>query len=103
MAALDGWRAYQEGQAGHKGAALAYGVSAVLGIASTALLAIGWTGWGLIVVGLMFLWAFALAFLVNNKIQDWLELCFWGKTNNPGNRYQTMEFEMQQLEIATKG
>jgi hypothetical protein len=59
--------------------------------------------WGLLVVGLMFLWAFAMTFLINNKIQDWLELCFWGKTNNPGNRYQTLGIEMQQLEVATKG
>jgi hypothetical protein len=103
MAATDGWRAYQEGKAGHWGGVLAYGTSAVFGLASTLLLLYGWTGWGLIVVGLMFLWAFAMAFLVNNKIQDWLEICFWGKTNNPGNRYQTMEIEMQQLEVATKG
>lgn len=51
----------------------------------------------------MFLWAFTMTFLVHNKIQDWLELCFWGKTNNPDTKYPTLEIEMRQLEVATKG
>jgi hypothetical protein len=103
MAALDVQRAYQEGQAGHKGGVIAYGVSAFLGGAATMLLFFGLTGWGLLVVAVMFLWAFVMTFLVNNKIQDWLELCYWGKTDIPSNRYKTMDIEMQQLEIATKG
>jgi hypothetical protein len=103
MAVLDAQRAYQEGQAGHKGGAIAYTVSALLGGMATTILLFGWTGWGLLVVGVMFVWAFVMTFLVNNKIQDWLELCYWGKTNNPGKRYQAMEVEMQQLETATKG
>ncbi|MFL9885167.1 hypothetical protein PQR66_19145 [Paraburkholderia agricolaris] len=101
MAAWDGWRAYEEHKAGHNGAAAAYGVSGLLGAAATMLLFIGWTGWGLLVVGLMVIWAFVMTLLVNNKIQDWLELTYWGKTKQ--GKYQTMEIEMQQLDVATKG
>jgi hypothetical protein len=103
MAAWDGWRAYEEHKAGHNGAAAAYGVSAILGAAATVLLCIGWTGWGLLVVGLIIIWAFVMTLLVNNKIQDWLELTYWGKTKKGQVKYQTMEIEMQQLDVATKG
>lgn len=103
MAVWDGWRAYEEAKAGHMGGLIAYSVSAFLGGAATALLALGWTGWGLIVVGLLFLWAFISLFLVHDKIQDWLELCYWGKSKNPTAKYRSTQIEMQQLDLAIKG
>ncbi|WP_321817339.1 MULTISPECIES: T6SS effector BTH_I2691 family protein [unclassified Paraburkholderia] len=103
MAAWDGWRAYEEHKAGHNGAAAAYAVSGLLGAAATVLLFIGWTGWGLLVVGFMVAWAFVMALLVNNKIQDWLELTYWGRAKNAQLKYKTSEMEMQQLDVAIKG
>lgn len=103
MAFWDLMRAGQEFSKGHAGAGAMYVVSAILGGAATLLLAIGWTGWGLVVVGLMVLWAFVMAIFVNNKIQDWIECCYWGRTNNPNDRYHTKDIEMQQLELATAG
>nr|WKF57900.1 hypothetical protein HUO10_002394 [Paraburkholderia busanensis] len=103
MAAWDGWRAYEESKAGHTAAAGAYAASALLGAAATVLLFIGWTGWGLLVVGLMVAWAFVMTLLVNNKVQDWIELTYWGKSKDTQAKYKTSEIEMQQLEVATKG
>jgi hypothetical protein len=103
MAALDGWRAYKEAQAGHTGAAVAYGLSAVLGGAAAYLLVSGPLGWAVIaVIAALFALQFLMTLIVNDNIQDWLELSYWGKTNNPGSKYSTMEIEMQQLKVATK-
>ncbi|MFD1559955.1 T6SS effector BTH_I2691 family protein [Paraburkholderia silviterrae] len=103
MAVWDGWRAYQEAKAGHGYGTVAYGMSAVLGATATVLLLMGWTGWGLLVVGLMVIWAFVASLFVNNKLQDWLELTYWGKSTNSHLRYNSSEMEMQQLDVATKG
>lgn len=100
MAAWDGWRADQERREGNFAGMAAYGVSAGLGAAATVLLAIGWTGWGLIVVVAMIAWAFIMPLLVDNRLQDWLERCLWGRL--AGQRYGDLNAEMEQLKVALK-
>lgn len=100
MCLIDGMRGWQEFKEKNYVSAASYAVNTVLGFAATVLLLIGWTGAGLIVVGLLFLWAF-LKPEDDNKIQDWLErICQWGKLRDQW--YPTMETEVQQFEVAIK-
>lgn len=98
MAWWDGKQALQNYREGNKGVALAYGASAILGLGAAAALLIGWTGVGLILVGLLIAVAVLIEYIKDNKIQDWLERCVWGKG---GAHYKTAEEEMAQLKLAT--
>lgn len=82
-------------------AGIAYLASGVLGGLATVALAAGWTGWGLILVLLMFIWSFVMLRMTDNKLQDWLERCLWGSLKEA--RYPDLETEMGQLEVALKG
>ena len=98
MAVWDFGRAYSEFQEANTPGMAAYLVSGLLGGAATILLAIGWTGWGLIIVAAMIAWAFIMPLLVDNKLQDWLERCLWGKL--VGQRYGDLDIEMKELKAA---
>jgi hypothetical protein len=99
MAGFDFWRAFQEAGEGNTAGFGAYFVSGILGAAATALLAIGWTGWGLIVVAALIVWSFIMTSLIDNKIQDWLERVYeWGDLEQ--KRYPTFEIEQSELRKA---
>ena len=100
MGLIDIWRSQQEFNEGNNQSAAAYFVSGVLGIAATIFLLIGWTGWGLIVVALMIIWAFIMPNFIDNKLQDWLERCDFGKFDKD-KRYPDMETEKREFKLAT--
>jgi hypothetical protein len=77
----------------------AYAVAGGLGFAATVLLAIGWTGWGLLVVLALIAWSFIMPMLIDNKLQDWLERVHeWG--NLSGKRYADFATEQSELKRA---
>ncbi|MBY4897509.1 T6SS effector BTH_I2691 family protein [Cupriavidus sp. AU9028] len=58
------------------------------------------TGWGILLAVAMFVIAGLIAWLADDKIQDWLERCYWGSLAD--ERYADTESEMEQLKLATK-
>jgi hypothetical protein len=99
MAGFDVWRGFQELDEGNETAGYAYIAAGGLGIAATVLLAVGWTGWGLIVVAALIVWSFIMPMLIDNKIQDWLERVHeWG--NLTDKRYQDFATEQSELKKA---
>ena len=99
MGIFDLWQANTERAEGNYVGMVAYGAAGILGIAATVLLAIGWTGWGLIAVIALIAWAFIMNYLIDNKLQDWLERCIWG--NLVEKRYNNLDLEMSELKVAT--
>lgn len=99
MAVIDVWRGVEEMGERNTTAGIAYFISGSLGVAATVLLAIGWTGWGLIVVAALIAWSFIMPSLIDNKIQDWLERVHeWG--NLTDKRYADFEIEQSELKKA---
>lgn len=101
MAAMDGTQAWNHLKEGRLGLAGLYGASALLGVAAAAAFLLGSTGIGLVLVGLAILVAVFIEYFKDNKVQDWLERCVWGKGPDP--RYETFEEEMKELKAATQG
>jgi len=101
MAGIDFARARQEWTERNTAGWVAYGVSGILGGAATLFLLAGWTGVGLIDVGLMILWAFVMTAIVDNSVQDWMERCKWGALTD--QRYNNFDKEMVELRAATQG
>lgn len=101
MAGIDFYRASQEWKEGNTAGWIAFGVSGLLGAAATVLLFAGWTGVGLLVVGVMILWAFVMTAIVDNSVQDWMERCRWGTLIE--KRYRDLDKEMAELKAATAG
>ncbi|MDI1258280.1 T6SS effector BTH_I2691 family protein [Aquabacterium sp.] len=97
MAGWDLLQARENYRKGHPGIALAYVGSAILGGLVAAVLWFGWTGIGLILIGLLMVVACIIEYVKNNKLQDWLERCLWGRGSE---RYKTLEEEMAQLKAA---
>ncbi|MBC7956968.1 MAG: hypothetical protein H7Y33_14000, partial [Cytophagales bacterium] len=93
--------AYREAKEGSAAGAWAYGVSGLLGIAATVLLALGSTGWGLIVVIALIGWSFVMTQLVDNKVEDWLERSVWGSL--PRQRYGNLATEETEFKKALAG
>ena len=100
MGLIDIWRGISELQESNASAGAAYLVSGILGIAATIFLLIGWTGWGLIVVALMIIWALIMPNFIDDKLQDWLERCEFGIFDK-AKRYPNMEMEKREFERAT--
>jgi hypothetical protein len=99
MAGFDFYRAGQERADGNMAGFAAYAVAGGLGFAATVLLAIGWTGWGLLVVLALIAWSFIMPMLIDNKLQDWLERVHeWG--NLSGKRYADFATEQSELKRA---
>lgn len=86
---------------GQYGLARMYTASAALGVGAALALMFGWTGVGLILVGLLISVTVLIEFFKDNKVQDWLERCAWGK--GPGQRYPTVEVSMRELDLALQG
>lgn len=80
------------------GLAWAYGASAVVGLAAAAAILVGWTGVGLILVAVLIGIAVFIEYFKDNKLQDWLERCFWGR--GPSPRHDSVETEMSEFKKA---
>lgn len=101
MAWWDGESAFENYRGGNTGLAIAYGSSAVLGLAATGALLLGWTGVGLILIGLLIGVTIVIEHFKDNDVQEWLERCVWGKGDAP--KYATADDAMRELELATGG
>lgn len=98
MAWLDLQKADEAKREGQLGLVWAYRASAGLGVLAAIALLAGWTGIGLILVGLLIAVALIIEYFKDNKLQDWLERCQWGK--GPGARYKTVEEELSEFKKA---
>lgn len=98
MAGWDLFQSWQYYKKGKSGMALAYVGSAALGVLAAAALWFSWTGVGLILIVLLMAVVCIIEYFKNNKLQDWLERCLWGKGSE---RYKSLEEEMAQLKLAT--
>jgi len=98
MGLWDLWRAGTELSEKNYSGTIAFAVSGALGIAATVLLAIGWTGWGLLAVIALIAWSFIMSHLIDNKLQDWLERCVWGSLTQ--KRYNDLTLELDELKVA---
>jgi hypothetical protein len=77
-----------------------YVLSAAVGLLMVWAVYVGMTGWGIVIAIVMFVIAGLIAWLADDKIQDWLERCYWGSLSD--ERYGDVEEEMEQLKLATK-
>ncbi|MDI1258278.1 hypothetical protein [Aquabacterium sp.] len=100
MAGWDFYHAYKENQKGNAGMAFLYGTSAIFGVGLAVAMWLGFTGFGLILLGILIVIAVAIEYFKNNKVQDWLERCLWGTAKN-AERYKTLEEEMAEFKKAT--
>jgi len=101
MSFFDIWRFGRErGEENLKGAA-AFLVSGVLGFFATVALASSAIGIGIIFTLLLIGWAFVMNHLVDDKLQDWMERCVWGKLD--GQRYGKLTLEERELNKAVAG
>ena len=101
MAFWDGKSAFLATQERRYGLAWLYGASAASGVFAAAALLVGWTGWGLFFVGLLIVVSVFIELFKDNKVQDWMERCIWGK--GPGPRYSGVEMSMRELDVALQG
>ncbi len=101
MAAMDLKQAAEARAAGQTGMVWLYGTSALVGVLAAVAFAASWTGVGLILVAILMIGALCIEYFKDNKVQDWLERCVWGKGPDP--QYKTLEEEMQELKVATAG
>ena len=95
MSFLDLGRAIKEGLEGSVLGAIAFGVSFALGLGATIALYYGALVLGLALTLAVFVWAFMMLYMVDDKLQDWLERCVWGKLHN--QRYG--EFSLEEAEL----
>lgn len=101
MAYLD-WDLAQTAKAeGQAGLSRAYLASSALGVGATVALFLGWTGVGLVLIGLVIAVSVLIEFFKDNKVQDWLERCVWGQ--GPGAQYSSVDMSMRELDKAVQG
>ncbi len=98
MALLDVQKATEAYQERQPGLMWIYIGSALTGVAAALAILIGWTGVGLILVGALIVITLLIEVFKDNKLQDWLERCVWGK--GPAPRYASSEEEMAELNKA---
>jgi hypothetical protein len=104
MAMLDGIRGVEEWAEGNHGISLAYFGSGALGVTILfAFLSAGPVGLmiGVICIALLFAVTIFIELFKDNKLQDWLERCFWGKLGD--KRYRHLDIEMSELKLAMEG
>ena len=99
MASMDFKQAQQAKAQGQTGLVWVYRLSALGGVLAAVAFFVGWTGVGLVLVAALFIIALVIEYFKDNKVQDWLERCVWGK--GPESSYGTLEEEIQQLKTAT--
>lgn len=108
MAIWDGVRGWQEIREGN-GVGWLYIGSAAGSLVATVMFT-GWaatllgigvaTGIGIILVVLVIVIAVLIEVFKDNKVQDWLERCYFGIEDD---RYQDLELELKELKIALEG
>ena len=77
-----------------------YCLSADLGLASVFLLLIHGLGWiAAILIAAWITVSVLIETFKDNKAQDWLKRCYWGK--GPDQKYNNLEFEMNEFKLAT--
>ncbi|ALM53977.1 T6SS effector BTH_I2691 family protein [Halomonas huangheensis] len=100
-----GWQEVQEGNGWVGGFFFASAASSVLAMGMFAgwfgatILGLSTTGIGIVLVVLVIAIAILIEVLKDNKVQDWLERCYFGKFE-AGERYQNSELELSELELA---
>jgi len=110
MAVWDFWRGTEEIHEGNVGVGWLYVGSAVAGVgAMVAFSALGSllfgaaaTGVGIVLVVLVIVIAVLIEVFKDNKVQDWLERCYFGKFDK-SDRYQDGDLEARELKIAVAG
>ena len=101
MAAFDVKQGLSNIREGNTSAGIAYFASAGLGAFAALCIFVGWTGIGLILVALLLAVAVLIEYIKDNKVQEWLKRCVWGKL--VGERYPTLDLEISELKVATAG
>ena len=109
--AWDAVHAHEAWQNGQTGLAWAYAGSALLGLIGIGLTIAGWTataalaaaitGIGIILFVIGIGLAILIAWLVGDKLQQWLERCYYGnfqEKKESKDRYRTLEAEMKAFE-----
>jgi len=100
VAGFDWVRSNKELAEGNVGIAWAYRASAGLGVAAAIAFIAGWAGIGILLAVLFIAITVAIELYKDNKLQDWLERCLWGKL--AAERYSDVETEMKELKIAAQ-
>lgn len=100
MAVFDFIEANREFQQGNIVVSGLYVLSGIAGLVMVWAVWVGATGWGIVAAIVLLVIAGLLAWLVDDKIQDWIERCYWGSL--VGERYADADVEMEQLALATK-
>lgn len=101
MAVWDAKNAKDSFQQGNTGMGIAYLASATFGFVAALLIAFGATGIGLLLIGIVIAIAVLIEIYKDNKLQEWLKRCYWGKLSS--ERYPGHLTERQQFELALKG
>jgi hypothetical protein len=106
----DSFHAWQAAQNGRVGLAIAYGVSAGIGIAGIGLTIAGWfvsgaiaamlTGVGIILIFVGVAVSLIIAWLTGDGLQQWLERCYYGTFKDGPNseKYKRLEDDVRGFE-----
>ncbi|MFQ3790051.1 hypothetical protein [Halomonas sp. A29] len=101
---IRGWQEIQEGNGGAGALFLTSGIFTSLAVVAftklgTMLFGAAATGVGIVLIVLVIVIAVLIEIFKDNKIQDWLERCHFGKFE-AGERYRDPELELRELELA---
>jgi len=99
MAYWDAQQAVANFSEGNNGVGWAYVASSVAGALVAVAILASWTGVGIVLVVILIGITVLLEYIKDNKVQDWLERCVWGKLAH----YPDIDTEMRELRIATAG
>ncbi|WP_354677517.1 T6SS effector BTH_I2691 family protein [Cupriavidus plantarum] len=100
MAVFDFVEAGRELRQGNYVVSGLYVLSGIAGLVMVWAVWVGATGWGIAAAIVLLVVAGLLAWLVDDKIQDWLERCIWGSLTS--ERYGDSDVEMKELSVALK-
>ncbi|WP_227814949.1 T6SS effector BTH_I2691 family protein [Nitrogeniibacter aestuarii] len=89
------------GTEGQVGLARAYAASGALGFVTIFVFLAGATGIGLLLVGAIMALSIWIEYTKDNKVQDWMERCVWGRGLE--QRYATVKESMRELDVALQG
>jgi len=102
---IRGWQEIQEGNGWIGGLFFASGASSLIAMGmfagwfGTAVAGLSTTGIGIVLVVLVIAIAVLIEIFKDNKIQDWMERCYFGKFNK-SDRYHEPKRELNELELA---
>ena len=102
---IRGWQEIQEGNGWVGGLFFASGASSLIAMGmfagwfGTAVAGLSTTGIGIVLVVLVIAIAVLIEIFKDNKIQDWMERCYFGKFNK-SDRYHEPKRELNELELA---